>query len=74
MGSPSVETTKEIEKESVGGAVKWHCKAKGECWMVLCCVAEDAVDAFEATMKKLFGDECLEKLNVARKPAGRVID
>lgn len=74
IGSPSVETTKEIEKESVGGAVKWHCKAKGECWMVLCCVAEDAVDAFEATMKKLFGDECLEKLNVARKPAGRVID
>jgi len=74
MGSPSVETTKEIEKESVGGAVKWHCKAKGECWMVLCCVAEDAVDVFEATMKKLFGDECLEKLNIARKPAGRVID
>ena len=74
MGSPSVETTKEIEKESAGGAVKWHCKAKGECWMVLCCVAEDAVEAFEATMKKLFGDECLEKLNVARKPAGRVID
>lgn len=74
MGSPSVETTKEIEKESVGGAVKWHCKAKGECWMVLCCVAEDAVDVFETTMKKLFGDECLEKLNVARKPAGRVID
>ncbi len=74
MGSPSVETTKEIEKESVGGAVKWHCKAKGACWMVLCCVAAEAKDAFEATMKKLFGDECLEKLNVARKPAGRVID
>ena len=74
MGSPSVETTKEIEKESAGGAVKWHTKPKGICWMVLCCVAEEAKEAFEAAMKKLFGDECLEKLNPARKPAGRVID
>ena len=74
MGSPSVETTKEIEKESVGGAVKWHCKAKGINWMVLCCVADEAKDAFETAMKKLYGDYCLEKLNVARKGAGRVID
>ncbi len=74
MGSPSVETTKEIEKESVGGAVKWHCKTKAPNWMVLCCVAEEAKEAFETAMKKLYGDECLEKLNVARKGAGRVID
>ena len=37
-------------------------------------LTKDAKDAFETAMKKLFGDECLEKLNVARKPAGRVID
>ena len=66
--------TKEIEKESVGGAVKWHCKTKAPNWMVLCCVADEAKDAFETAMKKLYGDECLEKLNVARKGAGRVID
>ena len=74
MGSPSVETTKEIEKESVGGAVKWHCKTKAPNWMVLCCVCEEAKPAFETAMKKLYGEDCLEKLNVARKGASRVID
>jgi hypothetical protein len=74
MGSPSVETTKEIEKESAGGAVKWHCKPRGTCWMVLCCVCEEAKPAFETAMKKLYGEGCLEKLNVARKGASRVID
>ena len=74
IGSPSVETTKEIEKESAGGAVKWHCKPRGTCWMVLCCVCEEAKPAFETAMKKLYGEDCLEKLNVARKGASRVID
>ena len=35
---------------------------------------EEAKEAFETAMKKLYGDFCLEKLDVARKGAGRVID
>lgn len=73
IGSPSVETTVEIEKESLSGAWKWHCKPRGICWMTLCCVGEEAKPAFEAAMNKLFGEECLEKLNVARKAAGVLI-
>lgn len=74
MGSPSVETTVEVEKESLAGAWKWHTKPRGICWMTLCCVADEAKEEFTAAMTKLFGENCIEKLNVAKKGAHRVID
>ena len=75
MGSPSVETTKEIEKESVGGAATiYRNKVNKLYWMSLCCVTEEAKEAFTAAMTKLYGEGSVVKVG---KPAGgarRVID
>ncbi|MBQ8604526.1 MAG: hypothetical protein IJ410_06765 [Oscillospiraceae bacterium] len=75
MGSPSVEATAEIEKESVGGAATiYRCKVNKPYWMVLCCVAEAAKEAFTATMEKLYGPGCVVPVNKAVAGARRVID
>ena len=75
MGSPSVEATAEIEKESVGGAATiYRCKVNNPYWMALCCVTEDAKDAFTAAMEKLYGEGCVVKVGKAVGGARRVID
>lgn len=75
MGSPSVEATREIEKESVGGAATiYRNKVNVPYWMVLCCVAEEAREAFKATMEKLYGPDCVVPVNKAVGAARRVID
>ena len=75
MGSPSVDTTKEIEIESVGGtATIYRNKVNKLYWMSLCCVSEEAKEAFTAAMTKLYGEGSVVKVG---KPAGgarRVID
>ena len=75
MGSPSVEATKEIEKESVcGAATVYRKKVNKPYWMALCCVTADAKEAFTQAMEKLYGEGCLAKVNKAVGGARRVID
>ncbi len=66
MGSPSVETTLEDEKEFLPGAAKWHCKVNKPFWMTVCCVSDDAKDAFLTAMEKLFGKGCVDVVGMAK--------
>lgn len=73
MGSPSVEHTVHDEKESLPGASVWRCKANSQFWMTLCCVAEEAEEAFAAAMEKVFGEGCILPVSPAKTAARKVI-
>lgn len=74
IGSPSVETSLDFEKDSVGGAAKWHCKGAFTYNLVLSCVSEEAKSAYEKAMEHVFGEECLEEFGLAKHPAQKIIN
>ena len=74
-GSPSVEETREDEKESAGGASqKWHCKPKFPYVLTVCCVADEAEDAFRKAIEHVYGEDCVEKLGIAEYPMHVIIE
>jgi len=65
MGSPSVEYTVEDEKEALAGAAIWRCKPNEKYRSVLCCVADEAKEAFTQAMTKLYGEEAVTAVGLA---------
>lgn len=73
IGSPSVERSLTAEKDSVGGAIKWHNKVYNPYWMALCCVKDNAVAEFKTAMEKQFGAGCVKAVTVCAKPAAKIL-
>ena len=72
IGSPSVEKTVEDKSDALRGAAIWHCKVHQPYWMTLCCVADEAKDAFLAAMEKLFGEGCCIAVGMAKSGMEKV--
>ena len=72
-GSPSVEETRDDEKESAGGAVQWHCTPKFPFTLTVCCVADEAEASFVKAMEAIYGEECVEKLSIADHPTEKIM-
>ena len=74
IGSPTVETTVDAEKESAGGAVKWHCKAMFKYNLVLACVSDEAKDAFNKAMANVYGEESVDCIDLAKYPTETILE
>ncbi len=73
VGAPVVEKSIDPLGETLDGAVKkWHSKPYDLYWMTLCCVSNVCADSFKKAMETVYGEGCVTKVGVARKPAARL--